>query len=138
MADSTLVEGGYGAVSAHHGLRGSGFSGRRAAMCIGVLLAACVFLALSSDSERQLPAALFGRWGGEFTSDPVFHAPVYSSVDSAKTAGSPIQDDQFALDKTLSSKMGEDAPIGRGVGISGRWSSSFSQPALPSTGLLMC
>jgi len=101
----------------------AGFNGRRAAMSIGALLVACFFLVLSSDSVQELPAVLFGgRWRGEFTSSRVYHAPVYRSVDKAMAAGLPVED---------------NASIGRGLGVSGRWSSSFAQPALPSTGVYM-
>ena len=143
-ASTSVGQGGYGAVSARQA--SSQLSGRRAAVCIGALLAACVFLALSNDSAKQLPAVLFGGdWGGSFTATApppapysapaiTFHLPVYSSVAEAKTASS-IEATQAALDKTLASRMGEDASIGSGEGISGRWS-SFTAPApvLPSTG----
>jgi len=98
-------------------------TGRRAAVCIGALLAVCVFLVLSTDSAQQLPAVLFGGdWSGSFTTP--LAGPASSSIDDAKVE----------LDKEMVSKVGEDPSIGKGVGISGRWSSAFaSEPALPST-----
>ena len=111
---------GYGAVAPRQHM----VTGRRAAVCIGALLAVCVFLVLSTDSAQQLPAVLFGGdWSGSFTTP--LAGPASSSIDDAKVE----------LDKEMVSKVGEDPSIGKGVGISGRWSSAFaSEPALPSTG----
>ena len=122
---------GYGAVAARS--EGAAPAGRRAAVCIGALLAACVFLALSADGAPGIPTAavLFGGdWSGSFTAAPV-GIKVYTSVDEARDSADSAQP---AFDKTLASNAGADTSIGHGEGISGRWASQFDQPALPSTG----
>jgi hypothetical protein len=121
---------GYGAVEALPQGGSAAPSGRRAAVCIGGLLAACVFLALSSDGARSVPATLLGfggDWSGSFTAPVPLASPASAAIEVA----------QSALDKTLDSNAGADASIGQGEGISGRWSSSFDEPVmpvLPSTG----
>jgi len=58
--------GGYGAVSGRQSHAGMT---RRAAVCLGALVATCLFLAITDANAQQLPAALLsgvGRWGGSF------------------------------------------------------------------------
>ncbi len=127
---------GYGAVAARS--EGGAPVGRRAAVCIGALLAACVFLALSANGAPGIPTAavLFGGdWSGSFTA-PV-GVKVYTSAEEARNAAESAQSAASAFDKTLTSNAdAADMSIGQGEGISGRWASQFDQPALPSTGAL--
>ena len=133
MAEPEPLEGdGYGALEARS--EHAAPSGRRAALSIGGLLAACVFIALLSNGANGAPATLLGlggEWSGTFT----------ATTPLASTASAAIEVAQSALDKTLASNSGADASIGQGEGISGRWSSSFDppvMPVLPSTGTLEC
>jgi hypothetical protein len=132
MAEPSMpsIEGdGYGALDARS--EHAAPSGRRAALCIGGLLAACVFIAVSSNGANSAPATLLGfggDWSGSFTATLPLASPASAAIEVA----------QSTLDKTLASNAGADASIGQGEGISGRWSSSFDQPVmpvLPSTGI---
>ena len=97
---------GYGAVSARQSQSGL-LSGRRAAVCLGALLAACIFLVMSDGSAQQLPAVLLsgvGRWGGSF-SGPAFAPPPHAQPAIPST----VAEAQDALDKTLQARAGEIA-----------------------------